>query len=74
MKELDKTPKNKPGSSSNTLEHKTPGEWGKYLKTKPHYLSGAMAYAGWKDDQKISRAEYEHKLNKWLNRPIGGRR
>jgi hypothetical protein len=71
---IDKIPKAKPVGSGNTFEQKTPGEWAKSLKTKPHYLSGAMAFAGWKGDQKISQSEYERKLSEWLNRPIGGRR
>lgn len=53
---------------------KTPKEWAIELKVKLYYLAGARAYAGWAEDQKITQAEFERKLNEWLKRPIGGRR
>jgi hypothetical protein len=52
---------------------KTAKEWGAELKKKAHYVAGAKEYAGWKDDQQISQAEFEAKLAEWLNRPAGRR-
>jgi len=70
----DDTTKSKTESSTKTSELKTPNEWGKILKTKSHYLSGAMAHAKWGEEQKITQSEYERKLREWLNKPIGGRK
>jgi hypothetical protein len=53
---------------------KTPSEWAKELVVKPHYVAGAARYAGWSDDAKISKSEFERKLAEWLKRPVGARR
>lgn len=50
---------------------KTAAEWARDLAKKTHHVAGTAAYAGWKDDQPISQAEFETKLNAWLARPIG---
>lgn len=66
---LDKQPVSRPNAVL-----KTPKEWAVKLKVKLYYLAGASVYAHWKDDRKISQAEFERKLNEWLKRPVGGRR
>lgn len=53
---------------------KTPKEWAVMLKVKLYYLAGVKVYAGWAEDQRITQAEFERKLNEWLKRPVGGRR
>lgn len=63
-----------PGLTSKPASQKTPAEWARDLRVKPHYLTGAAKYAGWAADQKISKAEFERKLHEWLKRPVGARR
>jgi len=62
------------GFSAKPAGHKTPSEWARELKVKSHYLAGAAKFAGWTADQKISKAEFERKLDEWLKRPVGARR
>lgn len=62
------------GTSTKTAGLKTPAEWARDLQVKPHYVAGAAKFAGWAADQKISRSEFERKLNEWLKRPVGARR
>ncbi|UCE67656.1 MAG: hypothetical protein JSU85_06510 [Candidatus Zixiibacteriota bacterium] len=72
----DKTPvkAGDSGFSAKPAGQKTPAEWARELKIKPHYLAGAAKYAGWAADQKISKSDFERKLNEWLKRPVGARR
>jgi len=63
-----------PGLMSRAAGQKVPAEWARELKVKPHYLAGAAKFAGWKDDQKVSKSEFERKLDEWLKRPVGARR
>ena len=62
------------GGSPKTGGMKTSAEWARELKVKPHYLAGAAKPAGWADGQKISKSEFERKLNDWLKRPVGARK
>jgi len=61
----------KPAGSKQVL--RTWKEWVSELGIKAHHAAGAAVYAAWKDDQTISRAEFEAKLNEWKNRPVGRR-
>ena len=77
MEENKKIPESKSASLKSVglkTVMKTPKEWAIELKVKLYYLAGVKVYAGWAEDQKITQAEFERKLNEWLKRPIGGKR